>query len=202
MLKLALALVLSSLLFSQSALASLLLAGSLGSGSFSFRPQDSEPTPNYLGFTPGMQFGLSIQQHFDVVLFAQQTFAGYEKFANPNNATLGLAGLRLGGRLKTISFGAQGGWAQYHLLKTTDASSEFDGQWQGIGAGLYLGGLLPLWKKHTLEVAFAYNVLTVKSHTQSQTGTRTIDQIMITLTYTFNEILGKLMGNNLFQSLN
>ncbi len=191
-------------LLSDTGLAGVLLAGSLGSGSFSFRPQGQELTPNYLGFTPGLALGFSYKQHLDTGLFGEYTFAGFERFARPTQASLIFAGAQVAARFKGVTMGLRGGWAQYHLLRVNDVLEEIPGEWRGTGGGFFMGSLLQLAKKHYLQIAFEYNQLAVKPLVNKAVlgpSGRTIDQVMITVTYTFNEFINYLIGNTLFESI-
>lgn len=191
--------------FAEAAHAGLLLVGSLGVGTFTFRPEDNEKTPTYLGYSGSIAAGYSAWQALDLALFGTYTPAGFKKFITFNeHGALAFFGFQISGRIEDVVLGARAGRGKYSLYRVSEPEQELRGHYLGPGFGVFLGTNIKLTRRHFFQVAAEYNQFIMKPLSEPAdlgSGIRKIDQVMLTLSYTFNEFVNYLIADSLFDSL-
>lgn len=179
------------LLFSGEAWAGWLISPSLSWQSFSFRPEETEPTPNYYSYAPGLSLGYSIAQVIDLAMWGQYAPSQQKNAAFfADDAVLYGYGGELGFRIaESVFIGLRGGPVSYQLFNQTK-DYEVGGRWSGTMGGASLGAIFEVSKIHfwQLSLDMAHAVVTnEKADSDANKDTeRRIDVFSVTLSYVFN----------------
>lgn len=183
--------------------AGMLISGSLSPSVFSLRPKVSESTPNYYSISPGFNFGYAFGQIIESSLFINYSPASYSHFSLSKDVSLFSYGLQLATWIKEeVIFGVKGGLAQYKLMKSGEVENELTGAWEGPSAGAFMGTIIKISKSQFIQLSFDYTQVTLKSNQPEFEGEiRTLDQVSLNVTYTFNHFVKYLLKNSLFQNV-
>ena len=198
-------LTLSLCLLADVAYGGLLLVASFGAGTFTFRPENDEKTPTYLGYTPSLTAGYSLLQSVDLALFASYTPAGFKKFVTfHEHGALVFYGAQISGRIEDIVLGARAGRGKYSLYRVSEPEQELPGHYMGPGFGIFLGTNIKITRRHFFQVTVDFNQFVLRPLSEpldGGTGIRKMDQVMLTLSYAFNEFVNYLIEDSLFDSV-
>lgn len=172
---------------SSTSFAGLLLAPNISWSSYSFRPLAEEDTPNYYGYGFGLTAGYSVAQVIDVAAFYQY-HPGNLKHADPSDSNSelkifgGLAGLRL---YKTIYFALSVGSTDYRL-PVIAKSSEVQGNWNGLGFGFSLGGIMEISDNFAWQIAMNATTINMTDISGQVSGERTLDLFSLSISLVYN----------------
>jgi hypothetical protein len=171
---------------------------------FSFRPVDDEPTPNYAGVGAGLSLGYSARQILDIGLFANYLpGASDHSQMGKEEARLVVYGGELALRISNaVYIGLRGGTSDYRLV---DSQSESDvhGTYKGAAGGISLGALQPIAKRHFFQTSLDVTSAVVENSgevEEGETKKRRIDAISFSLTYVYNGHKSYLIESSLFNS--
>ncbi|MFK7872836.1 MAG: hypothetical protein AB8C84_06635 [Oligoflexales bacterium] len=174
---------------------------------FAFQPLQNESTPNYIGVGPSVMLGYSFMQVFDLGGFGFYTPGGTKAFhPGKENAYYAGYGAQLGVRIsESVYVAFLGGSSLYQsVLKASE--NELDGRWEGPVGGIVLGSIHRVDKKNYWQVSFEmmHGLLSSKDTEENiasqQEGEdhRSIDQVGVSVTYTFNGFMSGFRRRGFF----